>query len=138
MNFYKSALILAGVCLLASLVMLIGGNHEIGAPLLIAFFVALSIGFRGNPVLKGFAFTLIIFATVVAALQYPAIFIEVKGYKLSKLITPLIQIIMFGMGTEMSLKDFAGVVKTPKAVFIGLAGHFTVMPLLGFSLAKIF
>lgn len=138
MNIYKSALILAGVCLLASLVMLFGGNYEIGAPLLIAFFVALSIGFRGNAVLKGFAFTMIIFATVVAALQYPAAFIEINGYKMSKLITPLIQIIMFGMGTEMSLKDFAGVVKTPKAVFIGLVGHFTVMPLLGYSLATIF
>lgn len=138
MNIYKSASILAGVCLIASLVMFFGGNYEIGSPLLIAFFVALSIGFRGNPVLKGFAFTLIIFATVVAALQYPTAFIEVNGYKMSKLITPLIQIIMFGMGTEMSLKDFAGVVKTPKAVFIGLVGHFTVMPLLGYSLATIF
>ncbi len=138
MNIYKLASILAGVCLLASLAMFFNSNYDIGAPLLIAFFVALSIGFRGNPVLKGFAFTLIIFATVVAALQYPTAFIEVNGYKMSKLITPLIQIIMFGMGTEMSLKDFAGVVKTPKAVFIGLVGHFTVMPLLGYSLATIF
>ena len=138
MNIYKSALILAGVCLLASLSMLFGGNYEIGAPLLIAFFVALSVGFRGNPVLKGFAFTMIIFAVVVAALQYPSSFIEYDGYKFTKLITPLIQIIMFGMGTEMSLGDFKGVVKTPKAVLIGLTGHFTVMPLLGFSLAKLF
>ena len=138
MNVYKSALILAGVCLLASLVMLFGGNYEIGSPLLIAFFVALSVGFRGNPVLKGFAFTMIIFAVTVLALQYPTSFIEVNGFKFSKLITPLIQIIMFGMGTEMSLRDFAGVIKTPKAVVIGLVGHFTVMPLLGFSLATLF
>jgi BASS family bile acid:Na+ symporter len=138
MNFYKSALIFAALCLVASLIMLFGGNYEIGSPLLIAFFVALSIGFRGNVVLKGFAFTMIIFAVVVAALQYPTYFISYNDYKFSKLITPLIQIIMFGMGTEMSVKDFAGVVKTPKAVLIGLAGHFTVMPLLGFSLAKAF
>jgi BASS family bile acid:Na+ symporter len=138
MNFYKSALVLAGVCLLASLVMLFGGNYEIGSPLLIAFFVALSIGFRGNPVLKGFAFTLIIFAVVVAALQYPTYFVSYGDYKFSKLIKPLIQIIMFGMGTEMSLNDFRGVIKTPKAVMIGLTGHFTVMPLLGFTLAKAF
>jgi BASS family bile acid:Na+ symporter len=45
---------------------------------------------------------------------------------------------MFGMGTEMGLKDFAGVIKMPKAVLIGLVGHFTVMPLLGYSLAKAF
>jgi bile acid:Na+ symporter, BASS family len=138
MNIYKSALIVAGVCLLASLVMLFGGNYDVGAPLLVAFFVALSIGFRGNPILKGFAFTMIIFAVVVAALQYPTYFTSYGDYKFSKLIKPLIQIIMFGMGTEMSLRDFAGVAKTPKAVLIGLAGHFTVMPLLGFTLAKVF
>lgn len=40
------------------------------------------------------------------------------------------------MGTEMSLKDFEGVIKTPKAVFIGLVSHFTIMPLVGYSLAK--
>ena len=42
------------------------------------------------------------------------------------------------MGTEMSLKDFEGVIKTPKAVLIGLVSHFTIMPLVGVSLAKIF
>jgi BASS family bile acid:Na+ symporter len=45
---------------------------------------------------------------------------------------------MFGMGTKMGVRDFAGVVKMPKAVLIGLAGHFTFMPLVGFMLAKLF
>jgi bile acid:Na+ symporter, BASS family len=40
------------------------------------------------------------------------------------------------LGTEMSLKDFEGVVKTPKAVVIGLISHFTIMPLVGVALAK--
>jgi len=138
MNFYKSALATAAIAFLAALVMLFNANYDVGAPLLILAFLALSIGFRGYKILKGFAFTMIIFGVVVAALQYPTWFISYGDYKFTKLITPLIQIIMFGMGTEMSLKDFAGVVKTPKAVLIGLTGHFTVMPLLGFSLAKIF
>ncbi|HEY5565238.1 MAG TPA: bile acid:sodium symporter family protein [Rhodothermia bacterium] len=54
------------------------------------------------------------------------------------LIVPLIQIIMFGMGTRMSMKDFGAVAKTPKGVFVGLACQFTIMPLLGVSLALAF
>lgn len=138
MKIYKSALIAASVCLFPAIALFFVEDTAIASFFLIIFFIALSIGFRGYPVLKGFAFTMIVFAVVVMAMQYPAYFIEVGGFHFSVLITPLIQIIMFGMGTEMGLRDFAGVVKMPKAVFIGLAGHFTVMPLLGFSLAKLF
>jgi BASS family bile acid:Na+ symporter len=46
--------------------------------------------------------------------------------------------VMFGMGTQMSLRDFAGVVKTPRGVLVGIICHFTVMPLVGLGLTKIF
>jgi len=49
-----------------------------------------------------------------------------------------IQMVMFGMGTQMSLKDFAGVAKSPRGVFVGIFCHFTVMPLVGLALTKIF
>ena len=45
---------------------------------------------------------------------------------------------MFGVGTEMSLKDFKGVIQMPKGVFVGLICQFTIMPFLGFALAKSF
>jgi BASS family bile acid:Na+ symporter len=45
---------------------------------------------------------------------------------------------MFGMGTAMSVRDFSGVVRTPKAVGIGLVCQFTIMPVLGFGLAGLF
>jgi BASS family bile acid:Na+ symporter len=92
---------------------------------------------RGYPRFKGFAYTLIIFAAVTTSLYFPEYFLEVNGYKLAGLITPLIQIIMFGMGTSMSLKDFAGVARTPKGVVIGVFSHFLIMPLLGFTLASL-
>jgi BASS family bile acid:Na+ symporter len=41
------------------------------------------------------------------------------------------------MGTSMSLKDFAGVVKTPKGVLVGIISQFTIMPLMGFTLASV-
>ena len=45
---------------------------------------------------------------------------------------------MFGMGTTMSMQDFLGVLKMPKAVVVGLLCQFTIMPFLGFGLAKLF
>jgi len=114
------------------------GNIENAGRLLIIFFISLAIGFRGFPLLKGFAYSMMIFAAVTTALNFPEYFKEINGFKLTTLITPLIQLIMFGMGTKMGLKDFAGVVKMPKGVLIGLVGHYTVMPLMGFALAKAF
>lgn len=47
-------------------------------------------------------------------------------------------IIMFGMGTTMGLKDFEGIVKAPRSVFIGLFCQFTIMPVVGYTLAMSF
>jgi BASS family bile acid:Na+ symporter len=132
---YKIVLGIALLCLLTALVMICMGKIADAGPLFVVFFVALAIGFRGYDHLKRFAYTVIIFAAVSLAMYYPSHFIELNGYKFANLITPLIQLIMFGMGTSMSLHDFAGVVKTPKGVFIGVTSHFIIMPLIGFSLA---
>ena len=42
------------------------------------------------------------------------------------------------MGTAMSFKDFVGVIKMPKAVGIGLICQFSIMPIVGFTLATVF
>ncbi|MBT1707867.1 bile acid:sodium symporter family protein [Fulvivirgaceae bacterium PWU5] len=104
----------------------------------IIFFLSLAIGVRGYPTFKGFSYTIMILAAVTTSMYYPQYFISVNGYRLDNLFTPLLQIIMFGMGTEMSLKDFIGVVKMPKGVIVGTLNHFTIMPLLGFTLANVF
>ncbi|HLO81661.1 MAG TPA: bile acid:sodium symporter family protein [Chitinophagaceae bacterium] len=105
--------------------------------LLMLFFACLALSFRGFKSLRGLSFTVSIFAAVSLALYYPQYFTTWNGFKLSLLITPLIQLIMFGMGTSMSLKDFAGVIKTPKGVILGVVSHFIIMPSLGFTLASI-
>lgn len=87
-------------------------------------------------ILKQHFFTIGAVAAVVVGMCYPQYFQQIGDFKFTRLIVPLIQLIMFTMGTEMSLKDFEGVIKTPKAVVIGLVSHFTIMPLVGFSLAK--
>jgi BASS family bile acid:Na+ symporter len=137
MKVYKVILFIALACLAAALVYLFNGRVGEAGPLLITFFVALAIAFRGFPALKGFSYTVIIFAAVTTAMFYPGPFIEINGFKLATLITPLLQLIMFGMGTSMSIKDFAGVVKMPKGVFIGVTSHFIIMPLLGYTLANL-
>jgi BASS family bile acid:Na+ symporter len=136
-SFYKIILAIAILFLLVALIISLAGYIQKAGPLFILFFVFLAIGFRDFPLLKGFTYTVTIFAAVTTALYYPEYFISVNGYKLTDLITPLIQIIMFGMGTSMSFQDFAGVIKMPKGVFIGVVSHFIIMPLLGFTLASL-
>jgi BASS family bile acid:Na+ symporter len=78
-----------------------------------------------------------IFGVVALAMFFPTYFQEIKGYQLSSLITPLIQVIMFGMGTSLSIRDFSEVVKSPKSVLIGVFAQFLIMPLLGLALASL-
>ncbi len=135
LNTYSITLGVAGILLLVILFLIISGNIYIAGPVLVAFFIALGIGFRGYESLKGFVFTTMIFAAVTLAMFYPQYFVEIGGFELTGLITPLIQIIMFGMGTSMSGKDFVAVIKSPQAVGIGLSAQLIIMPIIGYVLA---
>lgn len=135
---YKILLGLSAVSFAAFVVTLLIAGPATSGVLLIATFILLAIAFRGFANLRGFSYTVSIFAAVAVAMFYPGYFQEFDGFKFKSLITPLLQVIMFGMGTAMSVKDFIGVVKMPKGVFVGTLNHFTIMPVLGFSLASIF
>lgn len=88
--------------------------------------------------LKGYSYPMVIFASVTLAMYFPQHFIRVGDFELKRLITPLLQIIMFGMGTTLSLWDFTRVIKMPKGVLIGIACQFAIMPFLGWTIANIF
>lgn len=137
-NNAKILFLLAGVFLVSYIFTTIAGHHEYAGWLLMSSFLSLALAFRTNAVLKGFAFTIMIFAAVTLAMYYPQYFISVGEFKLSRLILPLMQIIMFGMGTALSLKDFTRVIQMPKGVLLGTASQFTIMPLVGFTLTLIF
>lgn len=83
-------------------------------------------------------YTALIILAVTVALIFPGLFLQVGDFPLKKLIVPLLQIIMLGMGTTMAIKDFEGVIQQPRAVFVGVACHFLIMPLLGYTLANTF
>jgi bile acid:Na+ symporter, BASS family len=134
---YKLAFILAAISIILFTGTSLMYGIEYAGPFLIAFFLSIALAFKGYEQLKGFSYSIMIFAAVTTALYYPGFFIELNGFKFTSLIIPLIQLIMFGMGTSMSVHDFVAVVKTPKAVAIGVLAQFIIMPLLGFFLASI-
>lgn len=109
----------------------------IGCAVIAALFVTAFL-IRRSPVFGGFAFTVSIFGAVATAIFFPQQFISWNGFKLSTLILPLIQVIMFGMGTTLSVADFARVLLVPRSVVIGVILHFGIMPTTGFLLAKLF
>lgn len=88
--------------------------------------------------LRGVAFTVWVFAFVAAAMFYPAAFGTWLGWDLKLLIVPLIQIIMFGMGTTLNVGDFLRVLAMPWPVLVGMVLQFTVMPVAGFLIATAF
>lgn len=88
--------------------------------------------------MKTYSYTLCLIVAFSIAYFFPQYFIEINGFQLKELIIPLLQIIMFGMGTTMSYDDFLGVIKMPKAVIVGLVCQFTIMPFLGFAIANTF
>lgn len=135
LTLYALALGLAAVLLLTIVYFILNGNLDKAGILFLCFFGALAFGFSGYKAFKGLVFTTMIFAGVSLALYYPHYFTEIGGFKLTVLIIPLIQIIMFGMGTTMSIADFAGVIKSPKGVIIGVSAQLLIMPLVGYVLA---
>lgn len=90
------------------------------------------------PLYRKFAFTIWVLIFVAASMLYPAAFRLWFGTDLKVLIVPLIQIITFGMGTTLSAKDFRGVLTMPWPVLIGIFLQFTIMPLVGFTIAMTF
>lgn len=88
--------------------------------------------------LRKIYFSLMIIAGVCLAMIIPGPFVRWGTFETKALIVPLLQIIMFGMGTAVSLKDFKGVIQMPKGVLVGMVCQFTIMPLVGFSIAYTF
>lgn len=112
--------------------------HTAGGWLLMLCFASLALAFRGSAALKGFSYTVMIFAAVSLAMYYPQHFIQVGGFKLSKLIVPLLQIIMFGMGTGLKWADFEQVVKMPRSIGLGIVAQYTIMPLIALCITWMF
>ncbi len=135
---YITLLIISFILFSTAIILMANGSAGNAGPLLISGFISLAVGVRGFQIVKGFSYTIWIFTAVTASMFYPHYFTSVGDFQLKTLIVPLLQVIMFGMGSQMSLNDFTGVIKMPKGVIIGVGSHYLIMPLVGFGIANIF
>jgi bile acid:Na+ symporter, BASS family len=136
-NVYRLLLILSLILFMLFAVSYFMERFEWTGPFLILGFISLAIAVRGYSTFRGFSYSLWIFTAVTVSMYYPEYFLSAGDFQLQLLIVPLLQIIMFGMGSQMSLKDFAGVVKMPKGVIAGIICQFTIMPVVGVTIATV-
>lgn len=132
-----------GLSALALLLLLGGlalGSASLWQPAAVTMAVGLALGLGAVPRLKGYQYTAWIVAAVVAALVYPAAFVQWGDLDLRNkwVVLGVVQLVMFGMGTQMTLQDFGGVMKSPRGVLVGIVCHFSIMPLVGFGLTRLF
>lgn len=137
-SLHKYSLFAGLLSLSAAIIVWFAGGLIYTGPLLVAGLLLLALGMQGYERFKAFSYPTVIFAMVGAGMFYPQYLVQVGDFKFSKLILPLLQIIMFGMGTTMTFNDFIGIIKTPRAVIIGLCCQFLIMPFLGFGIANLF
>lgn len=107
-------------------------------PAVAAVFIILAVASVRLPSLRAWTFTLSILAAVATGLAFPGWFIGVGDFRFTALFKPLLMLIMFCMGATLSAGDFAGVLRMPVAVAVGLVCQFTIMPLLGYTVATAF
>ena len=128
-----SALIFTALCLLTYFLELYTYS-KIG---LICLFAVIALFLQYTRTMKGITFTVVVITAVIASMSFPQYFTHIGSFDTKATIVPLLIIIMFGMGTSMSFSDFAGVMKMPRSVLIGVICQFSIMPFIGWSLASI-
>ncbi|QNL51794.1 bile acid:sodium symporter family protein [Olivibacter sp. SDN3] len=136
----KVALLTAGVSFVIFLPAVLMGHQQLWQAMAVTSSIAGSIGLGAIPVLQGYQYTAWVISAVVCGMIYPEQLLHIGSVDMRNkwLILFIIQLVMFGMGMKMSIKDFTGIAKSGKGVVVGLLSHFTVMPLMGFLLTKIF
>ena len=89
--------------------------------------------------LIGKYFGLVIILFFIGGMTCPPAFTWVLG-KLAgfSLLSMMLGIIMFGMGTTMELKDFKLILQRPRDVLLGAVAQYAIMPFLAYALSRAF
>jgi len=77
---------------------------------------------------------LLVLAAALLALLMPGSLQHIRP----TVINYMLGVVMFGMGLTLNLKDFKIVFSRPKDVLIGCLAQFTIMPLLAWTLTRLF
>lgn len=136
---YRISIYLGIVALVGLLVCWAIGYSVLLAPLSVLSAVCIALGLGGSS-FKTFAYTAWIIVAIVCGMLYPNAFLQWGELDLQNpwLILIVVQIVMFGMGTQMSIKDFKGIRTLGKGVFVGICCQFTIMPIIGYLLSVFF
>jgi len=136
----RACLVFAALAAALLLAALTGAMPSAAAPAALAMVVFAAIGFGAVPQLAGYQYTAWIVVAIVAGMLYPDQLLHVGEFDMRNpwLILIIVQLVMFGMGSQMHLADFEGVVKTPKGVAVGLLCQFSIMPTMGWLLTRVF
>lgn len=82
---------------------------------------------------------IIIILAVAISLFYPNLFKWVLSeYNGINILNLLLSLVLFTMGTTLKVDDFINVFKNPKEISVGLLSQYIVMPILAFTLARMF
>ena len=122
------------------LVALVAGLNTLRAPLAVFGAIASALGLRSVPALKNYQYTAWIVVAIICGMVYPSAFLRWGDIDLRNpwLILGIVQLVMFGMGTQMSFRDLKHIRTMAKGVFVGILCQFTIMPLTGYGLTRIF
>lgn len=139
-KIHRYALWLGFASIAVVLISLIFGFDSLRSPLVVFSAILFAFGMRSVPSLKNYQYTAWIIVAIVCGLIYPSAFLEWGNFDLRNkwLILIVVQVVMFGMGTQMSLKDFAGIKTMGKGVMVGIICQFSIMPLSGYLLTRVF
>ena len=77
--------------------------------------------------------TLLVVVTTAVALFVPASFSWIE----TSVITPLLGIVMFGMGLTLKPSDFVLVLQRPKDIIVGELSQFIIMPIIAWALCRV-
>lgn len=127
----------AALILVASLII---DMNSLILPMAVLAVVAITFGLGAIKSLKNYRYTAWIIVAIVCGLLYPSAFLKWGDFDLRNkwVILIVVQLVMFGMGTQMSFRDFKNIKTMGKGVLVGIICQFSIMPLVGFSLTRIF
>lgn len=136
----KFPLLGGGATLLLCVILALSGEDSAAKVAGLLGSIGLSLGLGAVPSLRGYQYTGWIIVAVVAGMLYPQHILYVGDFDMRHpwLILVVVQLVMFGMGTQMSPRDIQGVARCPRGVLVGLLCQFSIMPLVGFLLSRLF
>jgi bile acid:Na+ symporter, BASS family len=122
------------------LLLLMIGWGSFASALAVLTVITFAIGIGSVSSLKSYQYTAWIIVAIVCGIIYPTAFLKWGSFDLRNkwVILIVVQIVMFGMGTQMSIKDFTNVKTMGKGVLVGILCQFSIMPLVGYLLTRIF